>query len=296
MPRQLEWTTHAQLGQFTETPDHTTRKADGVPLKIEMGHIYGDLGDKPIAGCGSIYVYLSAFGESQKTKRNGTGFLYQSHDKEQGWNCFKSVQIYTRENDVSVCRFDPENGPLDTPEQRLAAVKRAYPVVVDLLKAYAAACFDGYDAPPETIVIDEDPVTTMETLLSGTTVIAVTDQGVTVPANRQGLNRREAAEFAIEQAKDFAKPVEMVFNGAWLKVHADDDLAAVIAHLPEPGNNWPAIRHPDSNDIGVLRAAADAARTLALREDTPVLLSFRDRIIVVLSTDALSQIEEKLPQ
>jgi hypothetical protein len=149
MARVLTWTTHSKLGQFAETPPCTTRKADGVPLQIQLGSIYDKLSDKPPVGCGYLYVYLSAFGERPKHAMDENGLHRMPETSfEQNWSCFKSVRIYNINDGVVECPYDPEKGPLTTHEERLAAVKRSYPIVVELLKDYCDAIFDGSNALP----------------------------------------------------------------------------------------------------------------------------------------------------
>lgn len=236
MTRKLQWTAHPGIAEHAEAPPYTARKADGVPLKIELMHLLDmKLGDKPMAGCSdSIYVYLSAFGPRSTTRQDRFGFMSEDTvNLAQDWNCFTSVKIY--ENRVA--RFDPQPGPMDTPEQRLAAVLRSYPVVVECLKTYADSIFDEYVVPEfASIDIDAAIAEAGETdpeafVVGGDSKVVITAPGnpdIVLPFT--GLNRRDAAERAIDTARHHGA-VTLAFNGATVTVNEGDTVDDVANEI-----------------------------------------------------------------
>jgi hypothetical protein len=140
---------------------------------------------------------------------------------------------------------------------------------------------------------DVDPVTFLEVFLAGTTLTGVVFNEP-VQVMHTGLTCVDAAVRGIKMAEESGHPVEIVHNGVWVQVDQYSVVDNVVKYMPTPGNNWELLEIEDTNAANAEWANADKAREAAMRNGEPVILSFRGRKIVVHSTDALGEIQDRI--
>jgi hypothetical protein len=135
----LNWREHARA---CEPPVHVCRiRPGGRQLQISlMSFLEHKLGDKPLCG-DQVYVHLSSFGLMPHMGDAFSRFQGRDDRAQLGWLAFETVTVFLN----GMAPLDPDQGPLTTTEERIAAVLRSYPVAVEMLKAYCDDLFDPYE-------------------------------------------------------------------------------------------------------------------------------------------------------